>query len=120
MRDGRRRDRQQLLTYASINDAPLYRAIVEIFITAADAYQTRLRPTDVLAILSEPDGWPEPVELTELDRRLERLCEWGNLYHERDDALTNSLAEFEGRGYVYYLTPGGEAARLPGERQRVP
>jgi uncharacterized protein (TIGR02677 family) len=110
VRNGRRQDRQQLLTYASINDAPLYRAIIEIFITAADAYQTRLRLADVLAVLSEPGGWPEPVDLTELDRRLEQLCEWGNLYHERDDALTNSLAEFEGRGYVYYLTPGGEAA----------
>jgi uncharacterized protein (TIGR02677 family) len=110
VRNGRRRDRQQLLTYASVNDAPLYRAIVEIFIAAADAYQTRLRTGDVLAVLSEPVGWPEPVELSELDRRLERLCEWGNLYHERDDALTNSLVEFEGRGYVYYLTPGGEAA----------
>jgi uncharacterized protein (TIGR02677 family) len=98
------------LTYASINDAPLYRAIIEIFITAADAYLTRLRPADVLAVLSEPGGWPEPVNLAELDRRLEQLCEWGNVYHERDDALTNSLAEFEGRGYVYYLTPGGEAA----------
>jgi hypothetical protein len=110
VRNGRRQDRQQLLTYASINDAPLYRAIIEIFITAADAYQTRLRLADVLAVLSEPGGWPEPVDLTELDRRLEQLCEWGNLYHERDDALTNSLAEFEGRGYIYYLTPGGEAA----------
>jgi uncharacterized protein (TIGR02677 family) len=110
VRSGRRRDRQQLLTYASTHDAPLYRAIIEIFVTAADAYQTRLRPADVLAVLAEPGGWPEPVDLAELDRRLEQLCEWGNLYHERDDALTNSLAEFEGRGYVYCLTPGGEAA----------
>lgn len=75
---------------------------------AADAYQTRLRPAEVLAVLTESDALPEPLDIAELDRRLEMLCEWGNLYHERDDALTNSLAEFEGRGYVYYLTPGGE------------
>lgn len=110
MPSGRRRDRQQLLTYATTGDAPVYRAVVEVFVAAADAYQTRLRPADVLNVLSAAGTLPEPLDLAELDRRLEQLCEWGNLYHERDDALTNSLAEFEGRGYVYYLTPGGEQA----------
>jgi uncharacterized protein (TIGR02677 family) len=110
VRSGRRRDRQQLLTYAATGDAPVYRAIVEVFVAAADAYQTRLRPADVLAVLSGSEALREPLEPAELDRRLEQLCDWGNLYHERDDALTNSLAEFEGRGYVYYLTPGGEQA----------
>ena len=110
MQPTRRRDRQPLLAYATEPNAPLFRAIVGVFVSAADHYQSRLRLSDVLEALPLVGGYTQPTDEDEVARRLEQLCTWGNLDHERDDALTNSLTEFEGRGFVYTITTGGEAA----------
>jgi uncharacterized protein (TIGR02677 family) len=107
-----RRDRQRLLAHAVEEGAPLYRAIMHVFVTAADSYHLRLRVDDVASRLEPVGQYPHPVTAEELNYRLGKLCEWGNLHRDRDEALTTTLAEFETRGFVYDLTPGGEKAHL--------
>lgn len=112
------RDRQRLLAYAVEDYAPLYRAIMHVFVTGADSYHLRLRVDEVLALLPTVGEYPHPVTRDELTNRLTSLCGWGNLHRHRDEALTDTLAEFESRGFVYDLTPGGE--RAPPWRSRMP
>ena len=107
-----RRDRQRLLAHAVEEGAPLYRAIRHVFVTAADSYHLRLRVDDIAAMLEPIGQYPQSVTAEDLNYRLGRLCEWGNLHRDRDEALTTTLAEFETRGFVYDLPPGGEKAHL--------
>ena len=79
---GRRTDVQPLLRYATVPEAPLYRAIIDVFTAAAAGYTGRLSPNDVLAVLmtaaaDEPDLDPPTVD--EVTDRLGRLTIWGNL-----------------------------------------
>ena len=107
-----RRDRQRLLAHAVEEGAPLYRAIMHVFVTAADSYHLRLRVDDIGEMLEPIGQYPQAVTADDLNYRLGKLCEWGNLHRDRDEALTTTLAEFETRGFVYDLTPGGEKAHL--------
>lgn len=107
-----RRDRQRLLAHAVEEGAPLYRAIMHVFVTAADSYHLRLRVDDIAEMLEPVGQYPQTVTADDLNYRLGKLCEWGNLHRDRDEALTTTLAEFETRGFVYDLTPGGEKAHL--------
>ena len=112
----RRFDRQPLLRYATVREAPVYREIMEIFADAAAGYASRLSPEEVHAALSArllshseetDDGVPS---IAEVSARLEQLWRWGNLSQDFDTARATSLESYERTAYVYDLTPGGEAA----------
>jgi uncharacterized protein (TIGR02677 family) len=109
----RRPDAQPLLRYATVTDAPLYRAIVEVFATAAAGYTGRLSPADVHHLLLDggqldPDDDPPTVE--EVAARLNQLRLWGNLSADHDTSRATSLDGYGRTAFVYDLTPGGEAA----------
>ena len=111
-----RYDAQPLLRYATTREAPLYRAIMEIFAKAAAGYASRLSPEDVhAALLARLDpgtrGADEDVpSIAEVKERLDQLWRWGNLSQDFDTARATSLESYERTAYVYDLTPGGEAA----------
>ena len=109
---GRRPDVQPLLRYATVPDAPLYRAIMDVFAVAVAGYSGRLSPADVHQLLLE-SGQLDPddaVTVEEVADRLNRLRLWGNLSADHDTARATSLDGYGRTALVYDLTPGGEAA----------
>lgn len=102
-------DRQKLFSYATEQEAPSYRAVMDVFLAAAAGYRSRLRPEDVAA------GLANAADAVRLDaetirRRLDQLYEWGNLHRDRDESRAVDLASYERRSYVYDLSHEGEAA----------
>jgi uncharacterized protein (TIGR02677 family) len=99
---------------AAADNAPNYRAIIEVFAQAREHYQIELRPADVrdgidrLALLYErpPDADPE----RHLDAHLEQLVDWGNLQRSHDTGAVTRVEDFYRRRFLYRLTPAGEAA----------
>lgn len=78
-----RSDRQKLLIYATVPEAAEHRAIMDIFVTAAEGYRSRLRPGDVAVALG---ALTEPLELAPevLERRLVSLsCAPTGMSHAR-------------------------------------
>jgi uncharacterized protein (TIGR02677 family) len=108
---GRHLDAQPLLRYATVAEAPLHRAIIDVFTTAATGYTGRLSPADVHGLLidtAEPDD--DLPSLEEVAARLHQLLLWGNLSSDHDSSRAASLDAYGRTAYVYDLTPGGEAA----------
>jgi uncharacterized protein (TIGR02677 family) len=99
---------------AAADNAPNYRAIVEVFAQAREHYQIELRPADVrdgiarLSLLFErpPDADPE----RHLDAHLEQLVAWGNLQRSHDTGAVTRVEDFYRRRFLYRLTAAGEAA----------
>jgi uncharacterized protein (TIGR02677 family) len=95
----------------------MYRAIIDVFTEASAAYVSRLSPSDVRELLlAQAEGVVEAEDdgpsLAEVESRLVRLFEWGNLTRDTDSSRVTSLAGY-GYGktqFVYDLSPGGEAA----------
>ncbi len=101
--DGRRPDAQPLLRFATVPEAPVYRAIIEVFTAAATGYNGRLSPEDVRAALvaaaaDEPDVDPPSVD--EVADRLARLTSWGNLSADHDSSRAASLDAYGRTAYV--------------------
>ena len=111
-----RYDAQPLRRYAAVQEAPMYREIMEVFAEAASGYHSRLSPEDIYATLLgrlDPDGEDDDndsLSLSEVKKRLEQLYKWGNLTQDFDSGRATSLESYEQTAYLYDLTPGGEAA----------
>lgn len=111
-----RYDAQPLLRYAAVQEAPMYREIMEVFAEAAAGYNSRLSPEDIYAALLDrldpgsDDDDNDSLSLGEVKKRLEQLYKWGNLTQDFDSGRATSLESYEQTAYVYDLTPGGEAA----------
>lgn len=99
---------------AAAENAPNYRAIVEVFARAREHYQIELRPADVresiarLALFFERPADADPER--HLDAHLEQLVEWGNLQRSHDTGAVTRVEDFYRRRFLYRLTPAGEAA----------
>lgn len=88
--------------------APLYRAVLRLFLEAKARYRIQFRPDEVAAELR--CGVPE------VERALDVLVQWGNLRRSHDTGRVATLADFRRRHLIYQLTPAGEAAeRAVGE-----
>jgi len=104
----RRAELGALLAYVTESKYPLlYRAIMDVFLTAAAAYDSQLRPHEVHARLVTA-GWSYPVTVKDVEARLGSLFEWGNLTRYLDDDATTTLESYERNEFVYDLTPAGE------------
>ncbi|MGW4528585.1 TIGR02677 family protein [Amycolatopsis sp. NPDC004378] len=102
-------DQQKLFKYVTVDEAPEYRAIVDVFMDAAAQYRSALSPDDVDAELR---SFAPPVVLPRatLDRRLTQLHQWGNLDRDRDESWATDLQSYELQAYVYAISRAGEAA----------
>jgi uncharacterized protein (TIGR02677 family) len=111
-----RYDAQPLLRYAAVQEAPMYREIMEVFAEEAAGYRSRLSPEDIYAALlgrldpGDEDDDNDSFSLGEVKKRLVQLHDWGNLTQDFDSGRATSLESYEQTAYVYDLTPGGEAA----------
>jgi uncharacterized protein (TIGR02677 family) len=109
-------DAVAVFRYVTADNAPNYRALLEVFVEAKERYLIELRPGDVrdglgrLNLLFERVGELDPER--HLDNHLDQLVAWGNLQRAHDTAAVARVEDFYRRRYLYRLTPAGEAAHL--------
>ena len=96
--------RLRAFAYVTADKAPLYRAVMRVFVEAKASFTLHLRPQDVVAAL------PEPLDLAAVEAALASLREWGNLEAHPDTADVATVEEFYRPRYLFQLTPEGEAA----------
>lgn len=89
---------------------PVYRAIVQLFFDAKQRYIIELHTFDILQALHRLGYTTMVPGEQELEQRLCKLVEWGNLSATFDTAEVRRLADFYRRRQIYSLTTVGEAA----------
>ncbi|WP_257787520.1 TIGR02677 family protein [Actinoalloteichus fjordicus] len=91
------------------DEAPVYRAIVDVLFDGAAEYRSDLTITVIEDALkcSDPPVVIEPKVLTD---RLTQLHIWGNVDRDRDESWAPDLRSYELRAFVYNLSSKGEAA----------
>jgi uncharacterized protein (TIGR02677 family) len=108
-------DRLPIFSYTVEPLAPLYRAVLCLFLDAKGRYRIQFRPDEVAAELRRA-GFQEELPEAGIDRALDQLVQWGNLRRSHDTGRVATLEDFRRRHLVYQLTPAGEAAeRAVGE-----
>ena len=98
--------------YATADNAPSYRALLQVFWDAKQHYVIELRPAEVRERLDRSGLFHELAGEAELDRHLDQLANpaWGNLQRSHDTGSVTRVEDFYRRRYLYRLTPLGEAA----------
>ncbi|MBB5156877.1 TIGR02677 family protein [Saccharopolyspora phatthalungensis] len=102
-------DQQPLFAYVTTEEAPEYRAIIDVLFDAAAEYRSDL----TLAVIDEALRCGTPAVLLDrdvLERRLTQLHKWGNVDRDRDESWAPDLRSYELRAYVYNLSAKGESA----------
>lgn len=101
--------RLPIFSYTVETLAPLYRAVLRLFLDAKGRYRIQFRPDEVATELRRA-GFREEVPDGGIDRALDQLVQWGNLRRSHDTGRVATLEDFRRRHLVYQLTPAGEAA----------
>ncbi len=109
-RPPRRLDQVDAFRYVTVDNAPNYRALLEVFVEAKEHYVIELRPPEVRGRLARSAlGFDLPAA-DDLDRHLDQLADWGNLQRAHDTGAVSRVEDFYRRRYLYRLTAIGEAA----------
>lgn len=104
-------DRVHALRYVTADNAPTYRAIMQVVSDAMDRYVIELRPADILTGLRDGGYVVDVADARELEERfLAQLATWGNLVAAHDHVGVERLQDYYQRRLVYRLTDVGEAA----------
>lgn len=98
-----------VFSHLNVEKAPMYRAILRVFMEAKASFTLHLRPADVRSALRNTGSLDETDE-GGLEAALAQLCEWGNLEAHRDTADVASVEEFYRPRFLYQLAVAGEAA----------
>jgi uncharacterized protein (TIGR02677 family) len=102
-------EKLKVFEYVTAEKAPLYRAVMGVFMDSKERFALHLRPGDVLAgIAAVPLA--ETVDLPAVEALLNQLCEWGNLEAHPDTADVATVEDFLRRRYLFQITVRGEAA----------
>jgi uncharacterized protein (TIGR02677 family) len=97
--------------YATVPNAPTYRAVMQVCYDAMRRYVIELRPHDILRELQEGGYVVDVADVETLETEyLSPLVRWGNLASTADPTGVERLADFYRRRLVYHLTDVGEAA----------
>jgi len=96
-----------LFRHVTTENAPLYRAIMDVFAGAKRQFRLHLRPDEVLA---EAQWSAESPTLEAVQLALSQLVEWGNLQAQPDTARVATIEDFYRKRLLYRMTAGGEAA----------
>lgn len=95
-----------LFSHVIVDNAPLYRAILDVFAASKRQFRLHLRPDDVLA----EAAWPaEPPTMEAVQQALGQLVDWGNLQSQPDTARVATIEDFYRKRLLYRMTSGGEA-----------
>jgi uncharacterized protein (TIGR02677 family) len=98
------------LRYVTEQNAPTYRAIVQVFHEARQSYVIELRVHDIIERVQAAALVAELSSEDQVNYHLDHLVEWGNLARVHDAASVTSLQDFYRRRYLYHLTAVGETA----------
>ena len=102
-------EKLKVFEYVTAEKAPMYRAVMRVFMNSKERFALHLRPADVLAnIAAIPTV--EPVDLPAVEALLNQLCDWGNLESHPDTADVTTVEDFLRRRYLFQITARGEAA----------
>jgi hypothetical protein len=93
----------RVFTYAVVEKAQLYVAVVDALVAAKERFTLQLRPGELAQQL--PD-----VTVGEIADALEALEGWGNVTKFYDTAAPETLDEFYAKRFLYQLTEAGVAA----------
>jgi uncharacterized protein (TIGR02677 family) len=96
-----------LFSHVVADNAPLYRAVLDVFAAAKRQFRLHLRPDEVLAEATWPGD--EPPSLDVVQQQLGQLVEWGNLQAQPDTARVATIEDFYRKRLLYRMTVGGEA-----------
>ena len=96
--------------YVTAEKAPLYRAIMRVFMEANALFMFHLRPRQILERIAA-SGFPALVDEEEIDSALSQLQEWGNLEAFPDTGDVTTVEDFYKQRYFFQLTSEGEAAQ---------
>ncbi|HWN34153.1 MAG TPA: TIGR02677 family protein [Pseudonocardia sp.] len=91
-------------SYVTAPNAPLYRAVMAVFVQAKRRFTVHLRPEDV-----HRDIAGDTYELPGVTDALTRLVEWGNLRADPDTSRVTTVEDFHRARFLYQLTKRGEA-----------
>jgi uncharacterized protein (TIGR02677 family) len=99
-----------LFRYIVEKNAPIYRAIIDVFVAAKARYRIQLRVDEVARELRTSGRIG--VDELDLTRHLDVLAgdDWGNLKRTFETRDAATLADFYRRRSLYQLTPEGEEA----------
>ena len=103
-------DQVPAFRYVTVENAPTYRAILEVFVESKERYVIELRPAEIRERLSRSGLFHELPDEGALDRHLDQLAEWRNLQRSHDTGAVPRVEDFYRRRWLYRLTPEGEAA----------
>jgi uncharacterized protein (TIGR02677 family) len=101
--------RIKAFVYLATEKAPLYRAIMRVFVESKERFLFQLSKHDVFNAVRTFD-LPEPPEQPDIDSALAQLCEWGNLQAHHDTANVTAVEDFYKQRYAFQITRQGEAA----------
>jgi len=98
--------------YVNAEKAPLYRAIMRLFVDAKQRFALHLKPEEVVSGLRDESVAPglACVEQVEAEAALTQLKEWGNLKAHADSAEVRTVQDFMRAHLLYQLSAEGEAA----------
>ena len=105
LQEGAERDRLLVLRAATEANAPLYAAILTVFVAARERYEVEIRTERIAADLAASG-----VEVENLDAALDQLRQWGNLTWTQDTTRVSRLEDFRRRRALWQLTAAGQAA----------
>jgi uncharacterized protein (TIGR02677 family) len=100
----------KVFEYVTAEKAPMYRAVMRVFMDSKERFALHLRPADVLAGIAEIQ-FGEPLDLPAIEALLNQLCDWGNLECHPDTADVTTVEDFLRRRYLFQITVRGEAAQ---------
>jgi uncharacterized protein (TIGR02677 family) len=100
------RSASALFGHVIAENAPLYRAILDVFAASKRQFRLHLRPDEVLAEAAWPAGLPT---LETVQQALAQVVEWGNLESQPDTARVATIEDFYRKRLLYRMTSGGEA-----------
>lgn len=100
------RSASTLFSHVMADNAPLYRAILDVFAASKRQFRLHLRPDDVLI----EAAWPgDPPSAEAVQQALAQLVDWGNLQSQPDTARVATIEDFYRKRLLYRMTSGGEA-----------
>jgi uncharacterized protein (TIGR02677 family) len=103
--DGEERNKLRVLKAATETNAPIYLAILAVFVAARERYEVEIRTERIAAELTGAG-----IDVEGLDPALEQLRDWGNLTLTQDTVRVSRLEDFRRRRSLWQLTAAGQAS----------
>lgn len=103
--DGEERNKLRVLKAATEANAPIYLAILAVFVAARERYEVEIRTERIAAELAAAGLGTEGLEPA-----LEQLRDWGNLTWTQDTVRVSRLEDFRRRRALWQLTAAGQAS----------